>query len=207
MPLAQCRECGRDVSTEAGSCPHCGVPRPTNPTPTTPLARGASPFGTSPTTRPLPNAGQARTPQPAARGAATAAAPQTRSIKLYLWVAAAMLVLVFIFALLGGSYGFAAIALLGFLVTLAVLGNRQSRKDLQREVYCTSCGTLGQPKKIIKGSFGVEVALWLLFLLPGLIYSVWRLTSKVECCSSCSQPSIIPSNSPRALQMRAQVKR
>ena len=28
MPLIDCRECGRQVSTEATACPHCGVPRP-----------------------------------------------------------------------------------------------------------------------------------------------------------------------------------
>ena len=28
MALAECRECGRQVSTEAATCPHCGVPRP-----------------------------------------------------------------------------------------------------------------------------------------------------------------------------------
>jgi hypothetical protein len=28
MALQPCRECGRDVSTEAISCPHCGAPRP-----------------------------------------------------------------------------------------------------------------------------------------------------------------------------------
>jgi len=31
MPLTQCRECGAQVSTEAHSCPHCGVPSPTSP--------------------------------------------------------------------------------------------------------------------------------------------------------------------------------
>jgi len=29
MALAQCRECRKEVSTEASSCPHCGVPGPT----------------------------------------------------------------------------------------------------------------------------------------------------------------------------------
>ncbi len=29
MPLAPCRECGREVSTEAPTCPQCGVPFPT----------------------------------------------------------------------------------------------------------------------------------------------------------------------------------
>jgi len=29
MALAECRECGKQVSTEATTCPHCGAPRPT----------------------------------------------------------------------------------------------------------------------------------------------------------------------------------
>ena len=34
MALATCRECSREVSTEADSCPHCGVPDPARaPTP------------------------------------------------------------------------------------------------------------------------------------------------------------------------------
>jgi RNA polymerase subunit RPABC4/transcription elongation factor Spt4 len=28
MALAPCRECQREISTEATACPHCGVPRP-----------------------------------------------------------------------------------------------------------------------------------------------------------------------------------
>lgn len=29
MPLSECRECDREISTEARVCPHCGVPGPT----------------------------------------------------------------------------------------------------------------------------------------------------------------------------------
>jgi uncharacterized membrane protein YdbT with pleckstrin-like domain len=36
MALAACRECGKQVSTEALSCPHCGVPRPAARTETEP---------------------------------------------------------------------------------------------------------------------------------------------------------------------------
>lgn len=32
MALLPCRECGRDVSSEAQACPHCGVPKPTSQT-------------------------------------------------------------------------------------------------------------------------------------------------------------------------------
>lgn len=35
MALKPCRECGREVSTEALTCPHCGIPRPTAPGDTT----------------------------------------------------------------------------------------------------------------------------------------------------------------------------
>jgi hypothetical protein len=31
MSLTTCRECHKQVSTEAGACPHCGVPQPANP--------------------------------------------------------------------------------------------------------------------------------------------------------------------------------
>lgn len=43
MALGQCRECGKQVSTEAASCPHCGVPQPTRltaPAPASPIAAG-----------------------------------------------------------------------------------------------------------------------------------------------------------------------
>ena len=29
MALKPCKECGKDVSTEANTCPNCGVPKPT----------------------------------------------------------------------------------------------------------------------------------------------------------------------------------
>ena len=28
MPLRECRECGKEVSSLAPACPHCGVPSP-----------------------------------------------------------------------------------------------------------------------------------------------------------------------------------
>ncbi len=41
MPLTQCRECGAQVSTEARSCPHCGVPSPTEPSEAPPHRSGS----------------------------------------------------------------------------------------------------------------------------------------------------------------------
>lgn len=53
------------------------------------------------------------------------------------------------------------------------------------QVKCPNCGYVGKPKKFTKGSILIEVVLWLMFLVPGLIYSIWRLTTKYEGCPRC----------------------
>ena len=68
------------------------------------------------------------------------------------------------------------------------------------EIVCTKCGYVGDPKTITKGSLAVEIVLWLCFLLPGLIYSVWRISSRVDGCPTCGNLSLIPRDSPIAQQ-------
>jgi hypothetical protein len=65
-----------------------------------------------------------------------------------------------------------------------------------KQQVCTTCGHIGIPKKIVKGSFGIEMILWLLFCLPGLIYTVWRLTTKADACPKCKNTTMIPIDSP-----------
>ncbi len=60
MALAQCRECGREVSTEATSCPHCGVPRPTATTAQS--AGGAQAKEDSPFRKPAPSSSAQQSP-------------------------------------------------------------------------------------------------------------------------------------------------
>lgn len=67
-----------------------------------------------------------------------------------------------------------------------------------RANYCPRCGTVGFPQSDTPGSFMIELVLWLFFLLPGLIYSIWRLTSKSQVCPGCRQPGMIPVQSPIA---------
>jgi hypothetical protein len=65
-------------------------------------------------------------------------------------------------------------------------------------MYCKKCGNVGPTKAIMKGSFAIELVLWLFFLLPGLIYSIWRLTTKGRGCSVCGSGDVIPANAPLA---------
>jgi hypothetical protein len=68
--------------------------------------------------------------------------------------------------------------------------------------YCKTCGHVGHTKQHTKGSLAVELALWMLLILPGMLYSVWRLTTRREVCRLCESDQVIPNSSPEALRMR-----
>lgn len=65
-----------------------------------------------------------------------------------------------------------------------------------KNIVCPRCGYTGQPKRITKGHLAVEIAMWLFFILPGVIYSVWRHASRYDGCPACGSDQIIPRNSP-----------
>lgn len=69
---------------------------------------------------------------------------------------------------------------------------------------CKDCGSVGEPKTATRGSMGVEVILWLCFLVPGLIYSIWRLSSKHDVCAACGSENLVPLASPAGKQFAAQ---
>ena len=66
---------------------------------------------------------------------------------------------------------------------------------------CTQCGFQGQAKLHTRGSILLEVVLWLAFILPGLIYSLWRLSSRQEVCPQCLNAGMIPTDSPRGKKL------
>ncbi len=63
------------------------------------------------------------------------------------------------------------------------------------------CGYVGYPKKHTKGSILIEILLWLFLILPGLIYSIWRLTTKQMICPKCKNPTMIPTDSPMGAKL------
>ena len=62
--------------------------------------------------------------------------------------------------------------------------------------FWKECGHVGKPKKVIKGSFFIELILWFLMIIPGLIYTLWRLSTKNKVCPKCEHDSMIPGDSP-----------
>ena len=73
----------------------------------------------------------------------------------------------------------------------------------KKPYYCKACGTVGAGKRVMPGSILIELALWLLFLLPGLIYSVWRHAATYQGCTNCKSNQMIPADSPLARQALA----
>ena len=74
-----------------------------------------------------------------------------------------------------------------------------------RAMFCTTCGHEGPDRMQTRGSMGIEILLWLLFIVPGLIYSLWRLTTRRPVCQSCGGASLVPPGSPVAVKMRAEL--
>lgn len=65
-------------------------------------------------------------------------------------------------------------------------------------MVCAQCGSQGPAERHTRGSTLMELVLWCLFIVPGLIYSVWRLSSRTWRCQVCGGTQLIPPNSPMA---------
>ncbi len=61
-----------------------------------------------------------------------------------------------------------------------------------------NCGHVGIIKRSIKGSGGVEFVLYLFFIIPGIIYSVWRRSGNDEVCAICKSSELISLKSQEA---------
>jgi len=72
---------------------------------------------------------------------------------------------------------------------------------MAKELLCTKCGHKGKPKLFTKGSIFIEIVLWICFIIPGLIYSIWRHASRYKGCPKCNEPNMIPLDSPIAQKM------
>lgn len=66
------------------------------------------------------------------------------------------------------------------------------------QMVCSQCGYQGETISITKGSMGWEIVFWLLFIVPGIFYSVWRIASRYRGCPKCKGSAMIPADSPMA---------
>ena len=71
-----------------------------------------------------------------------------------------------------------------------------------KQVLCLTCGMTGKPKKITKGYFFFEILLYFLFIIPGILYTMWRVFSKKEIvCRYCGSGKVMNPDSELAKKL------
>jgi len=63
------------------------------------------------------------------------------------------------------------------------------------QTVCQRCGAVGEPISETPGSIWIEVVLYLFFIVPGLIYSIWRINKRHPVCPACGNRDLIPADS------------
>lgn len=69
---------------------------------------------------------------------------------------------------------------------------------------CSNCRTyVSVPKKEMPGSFGVEVLLWFFYIVPGILYSMWRRNEDnwKPVCANCDSKNFVPVSSPEGRRL------
>ncbi|MDE2173260.1 MAG: hypothetical protein KGJ31_01490 [Patescibacteria group bacterium] len=78
------------------------------------------------------------------------------------------------------------------------MANKASPKDL---MVCTNCGHVGSPKKEIPGSIWITLILLCFYILPGIIYEIWRNNGTKKICTLCGSANLVPIDSPNAIKI------
>lgn len=77
---------------------------------------------------------------------------------------------------------------------------------MKKQMICTACGTAGKTRSVTRGSLLIELILWICFILPGLIYSIWRLTTRATACGACGSTALVPVDSPAGKRLAQQLQ-
>lgn len=91
-------------------------------------------------------------------------------------------------------------AAIGWALYKALTGNKKRAAR-----FCKSCGHTGRTDTHTPGSIWIEVVLWLCLIVPGLVYSIWRASSRKAKCERCGSFDLVPADSPVAVAAQQQL--
>ena len=92
---------------------------------------------------------------------------------------------------------------LGVIIAALVWSIRRTpKKDSTQKMFCMNCGHEDSISSKMRGSDGIELVLWLCYIVPGIIYSIWRRGKKETTCKICGSTNLIPSSSPMAIAQK-----
>ncbi len=59
------------------------------------------------------------------------------------------------------------------------------------KIRCTNCEYTGKPKIRNRGNMLMTLFLSLFFILPGIIYFLWRVTGREHSCPDCGWKHVV----------------
>ena len=86
------------------------------------------------------------------------------------------------------------ISMLILLAVLLVLLVKIFCTGVTPNIRCPNCNYVGRAKYFIKGNIFIELVLWLCFIVPGLIYSIWLGSSGYYGCPKCRYQYVVKLN-------------
>ena len=69
------------------------------------------------------------------------------------------------------------------------------KREGQMKVICQNCGQAGVAEKTLKGHFLITLILLLCYVLPGIVYMIWRRTGLKNRCAKCHSENLVPEGS------------
>lgn len=72
---------------------------------------------------------------------------------------------------------------------------------MNKSIFAPPATTLAFRYNTLPEVFWVELVLWILFILPGVLYSLYRMLSKKQVCTVCGSAIIIPVDSPKGKEL------
>lgn len=77
----------------------------------------------------------------------------------------------------------------------ARVASERANASILRQHVCTVCHTVSTPGTRTPGSLMIELVLWI-FIVPGLIYTLWRHSARGKVCRACGSTNIVPAKTP-----------
>ena len=93
----------------------------------------------------------------------------------------------------------ASIGLLALVIAVIVkVFESRSVNNSGLKMICRDCGSISQETQNskLRGSGWITFILLLCYIVPGLIYMIWRRGDKAKICAKCGSKNIIPADSP-----------
>lgn len=80
---------------------------------------------------------------------------------------------------------------------------KKKRKLAKGPYVCTNCEYIGQAYQ--SGSFWLGLVLWCCYIVPGLLYTIWCMTTAKNVCPKCGQKTMLSVKLPKGEKLRDKI--